>query len=483
MSERRGGASLERRVAWREGMHLHPQHFQQQDRAQSAHAWYRERAADPFPWGVIDLAIDEDRLAAGTVHVSRLAVILEESGTILEARDHAVPDRDVRTLAGEGADEREAGLDALANAHKKGTRFPVFIGIKRPTDRGDTFSEHGGDRTRRFQVDSQRVTDFTHDDPSVRQVDVLRTNARLLFEGEAEQENCEAMQIALVEATGDPKQAYRLVEEYVPPLMRIGGAPGLRTALENLLKRMHRRVPELARRTASVDAGDIKWLFVRNALARAIAGLEHLLTTDGARPFEIYGVLADTAASLGSMDALEPPALPAYQPYDLGGCFSDLIRRIDDELEKSWTDRFRKLPMAFRADAVKASERIYEVGPLSTDLQRPGNTYYLAIQQPAGVEDSLVDEVVATRKAGDPRELPMLVEEAMNGVAFKPRDAPPVEISGPRGFLYYEIDPNLDGDSIDHWEQVMRPNGSFAVHLGVLEEVETVLYVVFPKEG
>lgn len=481
MTESGSGRPLERAVAWQEGMHLHPQHFQQQDRAVADRERFRVEAIDAFAWGVVRFQIDPDRLAAGVIRIRDLAAILE-SGEILEAGPDTIAERDLRQLEATPATGADVGLDPLANRHGQGTRFIVYAGVRNPVEGPNTFSEREGETTRRYQVEPVDRVDFTQDQAAPRRVQTLRTNVRLFFEGEAERENCEALPIAMIEATGDAQTPYRLVPDFVPPILSLRAAPGLFEAVDGLLKRMRRRVPELARRTAQVDAGDVRWLFARHTLVRMIAILEHQLSSGRARPFEIYTSLVDTAASLCSMEVLDVPAIPTYDAFRLGDCFAQIIEQIDDELDKSWTDRFRKIPLSFRFDAPNAPSRIYEA-PLTTDLQKPGNVYYLALQIPQDVTVETVDNIMGTRKAGTPEDVPFLVEESLTGIAFKERDSPPTEISGPKGFVYYELDPQFDAHSRDQWKQVMRPNGSFAIHLGALEEVEAILYVVFPKES
>ena len=66
------------RVIWQEGMFLRAQHFQQQDRwlemlVRTRAAWLR-----PYPWGLVEMAIDRGRhlifddLLQGHVHLSQL---------------------------------------------------------------------------------------------------------------------------------------------------------------------------------------------------------------------------------------------------------------------------------------------------------------------------------------------------------------------------------------------------------------------------
>ena len=48
------------RVAWREGLFLRQQHFQQQDRHIDALVAAHARGAGPYCWGVIELQINRD---------------------------------------------------------------------------------------------------------------------------------------------------------------------------------------------------------------------------------------------------------------------------------------------------------------------------------------------------------------------------------------------------------------------------------------
>ena len=53
------------RVAWREGLFLRQQHFQQQDRYLEALITARANSLRPYPWGVSQLKINADMAALG----------------------------------------------------------------------------------------------------------------------------------------------------------------------------------------------------------------------------------------------------------------------------------------------------------------------------------------------------------------------------------------------------------------------------------
>ena len=56
-------------VAWRNGMVLEPSHFEQTDRRASALAHLAAAAADPWPWGFVQVAVDPTALASAQLRV------------------------------------------------------------------------------------------------------------------------------------------------------------------------------------------------------------------------------------------------------------------------------------------------------------------------------------------------------------------------------------------------------------------------------
>ncbi len=59
------------KVAWREGLFMQPQHFQQHDRYVEKLIENRLRVATPYPWGVVELALDRDLAQQGRAGLRR----------------------------------------------------------------------------------------------------------------------------------------------------------------------------------------------------------------------------------------------------------------------------------------------------------------------------------------------------------------------------------------------------------------------------
>jgi type VI secretion system protein ImpJ len=68
----------EGRVAWREGLFLRQQHFQQQERHIEAVFGARGRSARPYPWGITDLVLNEDLAALGKFGITQLSGVLPD---------------------------------------------------------------------------------------------------------------------------------------------------------------------------------------------------------------------------------------------------------------------------------------------------------------------------------------------------------------------------------------------------------------------
>ncbi|MCB1958714.1 MAG: type VI secretion system baseplate subunit TssK, partial [Rhodocyclaceae bacterium] len=85
--------SWDNKVVWSEGMFLRTQHFQQADRHTEWQVRSALAAARAHPWGVTDLQINREMLAAGKFAISRAAGMFEDGTpfTLPDGADHPAP--------------------------------------------------------------------------------------------------------------------------------------------------------------------------------------------------------------------------------------------------------------------------------------------------------------------------------------------------------------------------------------------------------
>ena len=85
----------ESRVAWREGLFLRPQHFQQQDRFTESLVRSRTEALRPYAWGVSALRLDDTLSAVGKFGVSACSGALPDGAPFSLPGDAPPPPLDV----------------------------------------------------------------------------------------------------------------------------------------------------------------------------------------------------------------------------------------------------------------------------------------------------------------------------------------------------------------------------------------------------
>src|SRR5260370_14568069 len=81
------------RVDWQEGMFPRAQHFQQQDRWLEALVRTRTAPLRPHPWGIVEMAIDRERLATGRFALTSATGMVENCTPCASPRqtDHPPP--------------------------------------------------------------------------------------------------------------------------------------------------------------------------------------------------------------------------------------------------------------------------------------------------------------------------------------------------------------------------------------------------------
>ena len=85
------------KVAWKDGMFLLPQHFQQAERSLEASLRTQIMGPRPLGWGVLELAINETAIREGRVEIERCRAIMPD-GTPVEipGADPAPPSATLR---------------------------------------------------------------------------------------------------------------------------------------------------------------------------------------------------------------------------------------------------------------------------------------------------------------------------------------------------------------------------------------------------
>ena len=301
--------SLYSKVAWKDGMFLLPQHFQQAERSLEAALRTQLLAPRPLGWGVLELAINEQAIREGRCAIERCRAVLPDGTPVdIPGTDPAPAAVPLRVGAGERVVEVFLCLPArrerlpliTANAERTEIRF-----VERPLD----------------------VADDENPD-QVQTIDVAVKNLRLGVGGSA-LEGTVALKLAEIERT--PEGVWSLRHDYIAPSPLLSASPGLVRRVQELLARVAAKVDELtARREQSgealvFDAAALIQFWLLHTLNQHLPILRHLIGLPGTHPAQLYQELLRLAGGLLIFTPGARHDFPAYQHEAIGSCCGALL--------------------------------------------------------------------------------------------------------------------------------------------------------------
>ncbi|MBL8473646.1 MAG: type VI secretion system baseplate subunit TssK [Rhodocyclaceae bacterium] len=310
-------ADLPDAVQWSEGMLLSPQHMQQNDIAWHALAARRMAAQRPDYFGLLSLALDERAWGDGWLKIAQLSAILPDG----------LP---VEFPLAEDAREIRLNLNEEKRLTPNGKPLRIWLAIAR---RGVDAARQDGYLQRYFSLPGELVADEnTGADPLP--VARLRPNLVLLAD-EKLLPHYVAMPLMEVQRDAD---GHLQRSAYVPPMLRLGGGGflgeyGLHACLEDLSRRVWRKLRELAEQGDDADGGGVQARLARQ-LAAAMPYFDVTACDPDSHPREAYRALALLVGqAAGLAGAPLPPLMSAYRHEDSAPQFGEGIafvaRRVD----------------------------------------------------------------------------------------------------------------------------------------------------------
>jgi type VI secretion system protein ImpJ len=412
---------------------MSPQHLQQQDLYHEALMEARLGAVLPHIWGVVSLEFDMEALRAGQVQLLRFAGVLPDGLPVAFERgqEEAPPARMV-----------EGHFQASEHA------LDLYLGIPKERNGVESYGPSGQvGASPRFTPKNRPISDL-HAATSVVPVSFAQRNLRLLFESE-QRDDFDAIKIA--ELARDKSGNLVLVDNYVPPCLRIDASPYLLNELRLLLRLMIGKQRTLAARRRHRDASALEFttsdvtLFLElNALNGIIPFLMHALEAGTPRPLELYLTLSRCAGQLCtfSTDA-DPSTLPTFQFTNLRATFEELFRRLDELLRAVALEQCLTIPLELNADRLFRGELVEE------RLERCGQ-FLLAVRSELP-EPVVAEQLPKLIKVASGAGIRNIVHATSQGVPVKVTYRPPPEIPIQPGTAYFSLSVQ-DG----HWKDVMR---------------------------
>lgn len=410
----------EGRVAWREGLFLRQQHFQQQDRAFEALVGARSRAARPYPWGVTELVINQDLAALGKFAVERLSGVLPDGLPFSIPGDlPPPPPLDVPT------NTRDAILYLTLPARQPGA---VEFRMQ---------EERGADATR-YLVDAVEIPDVFAEERSRETIEIARPN--LTF-GLTRDQTYGRVLLGLARIRETNAGALVFDERYIPPALDSAASARLAGFLADIIGRAEQRVAELALRAVEATDGGAETIanfLLLQMLNRCQAQLGHLAALPMVHPERLYEALLGMAGDLATLTSEErrPPAFSGYNHEGLQSCFEPLVDAIQAALSAVYDRAAVMLPL------IEAAPGAYTSRITDPSLYQTGY-FFLAVSARAPLDDVRA-RFPSVSKVGPVQKMRQIVDSALAGVPLRHAPTPPPQIRPMPGYVYFELDSSSD---------------------------------------
>jgi type VI secretion system protein ImpJ len=412
----------ESRVAWREGLFLRPQHFQQQDRFVDAFVRAKTAALRPYPWGVHELKLNESLSALGKFAVERCRGVMPD-GTPFAIPDDMAPPPPLDLPA----DTRDATVYLTLPARQGGAAEFAVAEAAKPTSR--------------YLVEEEEVFDAFSADRTAEPIETARPH---LSYGVTREQTDGRICLALARVREVHKGQVAFDDGHIPPALDIRAAARLNGFLADIIGRAEQRVDELAERAVESTEGGAETFasfLLLQALNRWTPVLAHLRALPGVHPERLYEAFVSMAGELSTLtrsDYRRPPAFPAYDHEDLQATFEPVYETLQAALSAMF-------------DRSAGQMRLEGVGPgaytatITDQSLFQTCSFYLAVSARTPLED-LRARFGSHAKVGSILKMREIVSSSLqSGVGLAPTPTPPPQIRVLPGYVYFELDRNAPG--------------------------------------
>ncbi len=403
------------RVAWREGLFLRPQHFQQQDRYFQAELNSRIDGLRPYPWGITELVIDEDLAALGKFGIKRCLGVMPDGAPFAIPDDLPPPEPlDIPV------DVRDAIVSLTLPASQLGAV---------------EFREGGGAADEvRFLVDESEVIDSFSDDRVHEPIEVGRPNLRF---GVTRDQTYGRVTLGLARIREVANKRLMFDDRYIPPAQDIRASARLKGGLTDIYGRAEQRADELALRAVEATEGGAETFasfLLLQALNRWCPMLQHLESLPRVHPERLFEQLVGFAGEVATLVRPErkPPPFPNYDHENLQLTFEPVFDLLQSMLSAVFDRSAIQMPL----DVVGPGS--YKSTIVDHGLYKEG-FFYLAVNAAVPLEE-IRGRFPAVAKIGAVTKMRQIVESALPGVPLRHTPTPPPQLRVLPGYVYFELD-------------------------------------------
>jgi len=458
---------MERPLFWHQGLFLRPQHLQLADLHAQSLLTPVYKYLCPYPWGIGELEIQ-------TAALDNLNFNLLRGNFIF-------PDMTYIALPGNAIIEARSFDEAWVEGGKP---LGVYVGLKKWNEIGENVTvlprlSNLTEVNTRFvtTVDPEEVQDLHHNGPPA-QVQRLHHVLKIFWETEKDQlGEYQLIPVAQLERTGE---RVVLSEKFIPPALTVKSSEVLLRLIVDIKDQIASRGRQLESykrdrgiHTAEFGARDTVYLLALRSLNRYIPFLEHVLGSNHAHPWHVYGLLRQMIGELSAFSeqvdvvgelADGSQGVLGYDHRNLWGCFEGvgaIITKLLDEITAGPEYVFQLL-----------FDGTYYASELPPAIFEGANRFYLVFETEADPQ-SVLQSLETIVKLSSKESLPLLIARALPGIKMSHLSEPPQELPRRARAIYCQIDHHSD-----QWAQVQQGHNIALYWDTAPEDLKTELMVV-----
>ncbi len=424
------------KVVWQEGMFLRAEHFQQQDRHAARQLQARAAPLRAHPWGLTELSVDRDLLAAGRFALSAAAGVFED-GTPFSIPGGAEPPLPLELPEG----TRNAVVCLALALHQDGNQE---VAVPR---------EGTEDVRARYALKSFEAFDTHSDSTMPAELGVGRLRMRYMLDtGDLAGYSCLGLaRIAEVQAD----RRVLLDERYIPPCLRISASALLGNLTAELVGMLDQRGEVLAARLGQPGTrgvADIADFLLLQTVNRWQPLLAHWSDAGNLHPESLFADLVQLAGELCTFTApnKRATAYPAYRHDDLQRSFTPVIADLRRSLSAVLETNAVAIPLQDPRYGIR-------VGMLN-DKNLLACRFVLSVS--ADIAGEQIRRVFPNKaKIGAVEHIKELVNVSLPGIGVLALPVAPRQIPFQAGAAYFELDRGSP-----HWQH-MKNSGGFGIHV------------------
>ncbi|WP_428739503.1 type VI secretion system baseplate subunit TssK [Sulfurimonas sp.] len=437
---------MERRVIWKEGLFIRPQHFQQNDRYYAYELMSRTVNSGSNQWGFFELDIDKRLLGIGKV--------------VLNSAQGIMPDGTLFYISNK---EESLALDIGEDDYGQG----VYLAIPIVTQNSDEvhFEDQENHLTRFSAQTVLNVSNTNAGENSNADMVLAKHDFKLLLE-ENVNDGYVAIKITNI-ASVSTGGSVLIDENYIPTFFHLHRSKDLLSMLNEIIRMLTYRVERLADKisNSALQASELGNYLMLQLLNKTLSRFHFYLTQDKIHPQDVFLELTTLAGELAVFMKKEKKLTEnfTYKHEEMGGSFNKIVNELKEMLSMVLEESSASHPIEERKYGIHVSQ-IKDRKMIKT------SQFIFAVSADTSTE-KIKEILMANLKIGTIETIRELVNYHLQGFKLKALSSPPREIPYRVNNLYFQIE--LTSENRIELEK----SGGFAFHLSA--ELPNVVYALW----